>query len=302
MKDKNPEQSERQIRSKLITDLRRGIEELTLRSKKPEELEGLVADAKALAQEWKVKESSGAKRPLFDDTARPTTLLLAALAVALRRDYDLIEQIRRHFLDQLEELISKSSFAEGLALASTWARAQPAPKPWQKYEREQRSKWHRSFFGSIEYQFGGGLEADFRKRNLLLALSNPPAYTTMLSQSQDCLDEVFGGEPVKTQKLEELFGMERHQLPKLLRGFERRYTFLAVTRSMDFFLKKKPRISRKKTTPGRPRREPWLNNYDLRLRVLRGIEARINSGCVRSDVASAFLAVIHRYLQESGEK
>jgi hypothetical protein len=268
-----------------------------------DQLEGVIADAKALVQQWEIKNPSGLWRPLFDDTTQPKTVLLAALVVALRPDHNLVERIHRHFPDQLEELRSKSSYATAVAIASAQMHAQLPPKAWQKYERDHRRKWRRNFFKSIEYQFGGRFEADFRNQNLLLALSNPRAYATMLSESQDCLDDIFAAKTINMQKLQDLFGMERHQLSKPLRGLETRlYTYVAVATCMDFFLKQNPRIRRKKTTPGRSRREPWLNDTDLRLRVLRGIEARINSRSVRSDVAKAFSAVIRPRLKKSGKK
>jgi hypothetical protein len=302
MKPDKPDRFERESASKTIADLTDAIEKLVFGEKKVVELEGIIADAKVLVQQWKIREPSGHRRPLFDDTTPPRTLLLAALVVALRRDHKLVEQIQRHFPDELDDLTSKSSDARAWAIVSRWVHPPPPVKAWQKYERNRRRKWHRDFFRSIEYHFGGRFEADFRNQYLLVALSNPPAYATMLSESQDRLDDIFAGKTVNMHTLEELFGMDRHRLAKPLRGLEsRRYTYVAVTTIMDFFLNQKPRIRRKKTTPGRSRREPWLNDTDLRMRVLRGIEARINSRSVPSDIASAFLAVIHRHLQESGK-
>src|SRR5437867_214630 len=100
-----------------------------------------MADARALAAHWTVKEPSGHGRALFDHTVNATPLLLAALVVALRSDHQLVERLRSHFPDQLEELTRKCSFAEVQALASAWAREQPPLKASQKYERDHRRKW-----------------------------------------------------------------------------------------------------------------------------------------------------------------
>src|SRR4029077_16050743 len=100
----DPQRSEREAGSKIIADLMRSIEELASGSKKPLQLEGLLAEARVLVQEWKIKEPSGRRRPLFDDTTSSLPLLLAALVVALKRDHALVEQIRRYFPHVLDSL------------------------------------------------------------------------------------------------------------------------------------------------------------------------------------------------------
>jgi hypothetical protein len=150
---KDAQRAERDTSSRTIADLERAIEELVSRSKKPQELEGITAAAKELAQEWRIKEPGGRKRPLFGNIANDTTFLLAGLVVALRPFQRRLEQIRRYFPPELESLVSASSFAEFRAFASTLSGATPKPTPTQKYEWKRR-RWHRSFFNSIEYQFG----------------------------------------------------------------------------------------------------------------------------------------------------
>jgi hypothetical protein len=67
-------------------------------------------------------------------------------------------------------------------------------------------------------------------------------------------------------------------------------------------LRDKPRQKRKRSKPGAPRRMPWLNDQNLRARVLSGIEARINTLSVSQDIKSAFEEVVRRYSGRSGKK
>jgi hypothetical protein len=196
------------------------------------------------------------------------------------------------------------------------------PLPKQKFEWK-RLRWQRSFFNSIEYQFGGAAEAEKARYGL-------PYEPT-------CLDDMFAGSSVNMQRLEALFDMHRKRLAEALQNVQkRRYDHLAVVAIMGFLLKK-PRKKRKKSRPGRPRK-PWLDSLDLRTRVLSGIEARINgiaellssivmeefdlskltdrelalAGTVfehfrgyaewHEKIADPLLAVVHRHLSNSGKK
>ena len=83
--------------SATIADLKRALEDLVSRRKTQEELEGIVAEDKSIDRECKNPYSARDpkhRRPLFDETSRNTTFLLAALVVALTRDHELVQQIR----------------------------------------------------------------------------------------------------------------------------------------------------------------------------------------------------------------
>ena len=251
-------------RRKAIPDLTRAIEELVSGRKKPQELEGIIAEAKTLAQQW--KDPSSAKhlkdrRPLFDGTSSNVAFLLAALVVALRRDHELLEPIRRRFPDELDNLSSAVCHAELRELGEALASTRPKPTSRQAYERERR-KWHRNFYNSIEYQFGGEREADLRKSGLtgLLGLADP-LWARMSPPT--CLDDIFAGVAVNMQRLEDLFfGIDRHRLSELVsernrikRGREVRYDYRAVAEIMGNLLKE-PRKKRKRfysTRCGNPR-------------------------------------------------
>jgi hypothetical protein len=283
--------------SATIAELKRAVEALVSGSKKPQELEGIIADARVLAREWKIKEPGGHWRPLFDSIANNTTLLLAALVVALRRDHELIEHIRRYFPGELDELYTRSW------LAFLWKAAQN-----REVTARERSELKRSGYklpggvGLIEHEFGGGGEADWRK---LASLSGLPYQPT-------CLDGIFAGHVVKMHDsegeasliwqphrirrpgLQRLFGMNRHRLGKIVQGGrkKRRYDWRDVVNIMSSLLSKDPREKRKKSKPGRPEQVPWLNDADLRTRVLSGIKARLTSIPVKKKIAMAFLAVL----------
>jgi hypothetical protein len=294
------EQSEREASSKIIADLTRSIEELVSGRKKPQQLKGVLAEAGVLVQEWEIKEPSGRRRPLFDDTISPLSLLLAGLVVTLRRDHQLVEQICRHFPHVLDRLSCNASYADGVELAIAWASTQPKPKSWQKYEFNRRRKWNRSFTNSIEYQFGGELQDNFSGRCLFFS-ADDPLLKPMVSSKPICLDDIFAGEFVGMPRLEELFWMERHLLSKALQGVQaRRYNYVGVLKIMDFLLAQKGGKRRKRN--GAPPRSPWLSERDCRTRVLTGIEAWVNSVSVAEHVKNAFLAVLHRHLPNRGNK
>jgi hypothetical protein len=337
-KSANP--AEADVNSKTIADLKRAIEELVSGRKKPQELEGIIAEAKSLAYEWKDPKSAEKlkdRRPLFRETsASNTAFLLAALVGALMSDHRLVESIRRNYPDELEKLREKSRWADAL----TWAAKQPQPSSKKKYEHKRR-KWNRSFFKSMEYQFGGGLEAESQKG---LLLPNDPVHKSDVSRMQDCLDDIVAGDTVNMSRLEDLFfGIDRHRLGKLLSSEDDkgsseddkgsseddkgRYDHRSVVKIMDALLSQKPRQKRKRSKPGRPQRPPWLNNDVQRAYVLAGVAARIHG--IEADrwekvlsendvatadayernvrewkrkIANSFLDVIRSHLPDSGKK
>ena len=280
-----------------IADLKDAIEVLISHRKKPQELEGIMAEAKVLVQKWKIKEPSGRWRPLFDDIVNPTTLLLAALVVELSRDHELVKHIREHFPSELDELYYNSGIAFILKSASN-----------RKLTAREESELKRratlwSDVGLIEYEFGGAAEAERQKP--LSALYGLPYQPT-------CLDDIFAGGSVKMHDsegemffigtthripkpgLRSLFGMNRHRLGEILQGGrkKRRYDWRDVVNIMDSLLGVEPRRKCKKAKPGRPRQMPWLNDADLRSRVRSAIKARLTSIPVDKKIATAFLAVM----------
>src|SRR5215211_931844 len=106
---------------KTIVDFKRAVEDLVSRCKKPEDLEGIIAEAKTLASEWKDPHSAQNlkyRRPLFDATATKTNILLAALVVALSRGHERAKRIRTYFHTKFEALSDASELAELRAIAA----------------------------------------------------------------------------------------------------------------------------------------------------------------------------------------
>jgi len=308
VKKKEAKRPQTQADSTTITDLKRAVEELVSRRTKPEELEGTIDEAKALAQEWTIKESSGYEHPLFDSTTTERTFLLAALVVALIRDHKLIELMRRHFPNKLNKLAHDSFKADALAEVSAYPIAQQPLTAKQRSELKRRRR-NRGFRSSIKYQFGGGQETDMVKAGCLPGSS---FYEFILFSSQDCLDDIFTGCPVNLQKLEDLFDMDRHRLSELLQG-DRKGDYLDVVKIMDALLNENRREKRKSSKRGRPPPEPWLNGLNQRSRVLRRIESRIKtiaskpwendpSKAWHKEITDAFLDVVGRHLPHSGKK
>ena len=275
----------------VIAEVTQAIEDFVLRHKQPGE--GIMIEARKHAPQWTV-----AGQPLFASSAHPLTLLLAANVVQLRQDHELLKCIRQHRSTELDKLISDSLDAEAHEFAPVSSNTEQMLTARQRSER-RRSKSNRDVTKSIEYQFGGGLEGD-DWRKFLSPLLGRSAYENMLRRSQSCLDDIFAGKSVTLLRLEELFWMDRHRFAKPLRRFRIR-DYRAVASVMDFLLKEKPRTPRKKPGRGRPR-ALWLNDRARRLRVLKAIEERINGLHIDNKIATAFLKVIRRHLQDSGKK
>jgi hypothetical protein len=314
---KKKEDNRSETDSAIIADLSRAIEDLVSGRKRPEELEGIIDEAKTLATQWKNPYSakdSKYRRPLFDNTSGDRTLLLVALVVALKRKVqELAEQKRISTPEDLEELINVylhdcaqlRKLGEGIESA----KGKPKPKRWQPFE-ETRRKCHRDFRNSIEYQFGGGLVADLRKNTALRGFSD----AALLWIGATCLDNIFRGDAVgkvttwvnflggplvvvdartDMQRLEDLFfGIGRKRLAKLLSGKKKRRYWRDVLQIMGKLLKERRRKKPKKSKPG-PQRQIWLNDKDLRERVLKGIEVRLVSLSVEDPIKSEFLKVMH---------
>jgi hypothetical protein len=215
-----------------------------------------------------------------------------------------LEEIRDFYPEQLKWLSDASASASASASVERAFRVlEPhlkkyLPKPKKNWDRTKRRGY---WLDSIEHQFGGQLEADFRKSMSLILLTNPDAYKRLLSQSQACLDGIFAGETANMQKLLSLFyAVPRKRLSEILKdqpgrrkGREIVYRWRAVLLIMKTLLNEP---SNRHEWAGGKARRIWLSDRELRTRVLTGIEARINTLSVPQDIRSAFLDVIHAYL------
>jgi hypothetical protein len=311
-----------QDNSEIVAELIRAIELSESGKEKPGE--GIMTEAKDLAQQWKNEKN----RPLFASyTENNRIMLLVGLVVALRRDHEILKSIRKRFPNELEKLsisASRAEFDDVWAVASKfvlpWLRAKPRRTrgesrlleaygqltPKQKYERNRRLPKGE---GLILRQFvlGRALVASLQG----IDTSNPAGRSRMdvlaafgaYLAAPTCLDGIFAGKPVNMVKLQELFGIERHRLTRLagVNGNNTSYDYRLVAKIMDRLLREKPAKKRKRT--GRPPREPRLNPL-LRTYLLTGIEERINSiSSVPEHIKTEFLAVVHRHrnLPDSGK-
>ena len=267
-----------------IAELSRAIERLVSGTERPGE--GILALARELAPQWKVKKNSP---PLFEGLLENDRLaLLVALVVALRRDHWLVARIRRYFPDELEKLDTRSLFAwlGDVAPGIFAARSKLSAK--KRYEEKRR--WlHWTSPGLIELQFGGAMQAEVGKF--------PPT----------CLDNIFAGRGVTMQRLVELFAIDRHRLSTAAGVMKkgRLYNSPTVVKIMDFLLNESFRKKRK--GPGR-RKVLWPSDPDARTRVLSGIETRIKSlGAAllkidpdmarqwQKEIADPFLDIVRRH-------
>jgi hypothetical protein len=252
-------------RKRTITDLSRAIEELIVEGKRPGE--GILALARELARQWKVKG-----RPMLEGIEIERLVLLVALVVVLRRDqelHELTETFRRLFPEEHKKLSGDGSHAEAVRVAPSEASIKLSRK--RKYE-EKRSRHNRNFFQSIEYQFGG--EGEEKWRTSLMSWSG-------VAYEPTCLDKVLRGGVVGMRQLENFFfGIGRHRLARLVDREDKKrgeYGIRAVAKIAAGLLQERPQKARKRRKPGRPRGEPWLNDVELRARVKSGIERRIVS-------------------------
>jgi hypothetical protein len=219
-----------------------------------------------------------------------------------RRDW---EQIEAHYPDRLENLYTASLFGPFDAFMEKLLSEQ---KP-KNFEDTRRRYKLSSGVGLIENEFGGAGEAEWRKHSLSGPLGLPYQPT--------CLDKIFAGGAVKMHEsegermdfwspghrirepgLQNLFGMHRNRFPKNLPvkedGREIWYDYRAAVKIMHRLLSEKPRES-ESPTRGRTR-QPWPSNPSLRIRVLTGIVARMESLSVSQAIWGAFMAVACHHL------
>ena len=214
-----------------------------------------------------------------------------------------LERIRDYDPKQLEYLSTASGSAELLSFIEKQRADEEPKKAWER----KRSRLHRDFRKSIEYQFGGGAEDEWNEWRKQMQHFPPalwPDHPIYKAPPPTCLDKIFARGSVNMRTLEDLFfGIDRHRLRKLLQGVKKRYDWEAVVQIMDSLLNEEMPEGEK---PGRGSpRKVWL--YDpkgpgLRTRVLSGIEARLNRLSVSGKIRRAFLKVIRRYLPDSGNK
>jgi hypothetical protein len=331
MNKKGSEEAEASLpdNSKIIGDLTRAVEQLLTRDKKPQELEGIIAEARQLARQWKHN-----KRALFEGYYDNSLIqLLAALVLALKQYYELLEPVLRRFPDEFKRLVYANSdeFIKSLLGADYSMLApklqelvdalRPQPlSPKQKSKRKfDQKRWRRGNVG-IEWDFGGAKEEWLRKSTLFPSDPTCKAIAAPTSPLVDpksgltkflmptCLDDIFVGSDVSMVTLQDLFQMERHQLLK--KHYERfkkqlpcvkrgRYDYHAVVEILRALVSER----RKSRKPKGRRPRPGLSKPDVRTRVLSGIEVRIDSfPGIRQDIAQAFLAVVRRYSPGSGKK
>jgi len=280
--------------SDLVAQLTSAIQRFVLHRTPPEE--GTMIEARQLADRWKLGGQC-----LFDSSTPNLTVLLAAVVVLMKRDCEHLKLVRQYRSDELDKLIKESDEAEVEAIAAGWSTTQASLTARQQSERKRR-KWNRDFRRSIEYQFGGGLQAD-DYCTLAVPIIGLDAYKKILQHQQTCLDTIFAGESVNMLRLEELFWMDRRRFAKAVRGLRTgRFNYLGVVKIMDFLLKEKRRAKSKRSKPGRSPRLPWLYDQAVRVRVLTEIEARMNTLPIETEIASTFLAVIRSHLSPSGKK
>ena len=287
---KSKARAEAEEREREIAELFRAIERLVSGTERPGE--GILALARELAQQWKIKKNSP---PLFEGLFENNRLaLLVALVVALREDHRLVARIRRYFPDELEKLSSRSLFAWLGDVAPEIFAARPKLSTKQRYEEERR--WlHWTSPGLIELQFGGAMQAEVEKF--------PPT----------CLDNIFAGRGVTMQRLVELFAIDRHRLSTAAGVMKkgRLYNSPTVVKIMDFLLNESSRKKRK--GPGRPK-VLWPSDPDARTRVLSGMETRIKSlGAAllkidpdmarqwQKEIADPFLDIVRRHRRQVGK-
>jgi hypothetical protein len=246
-----------------IRDLTRAIEDLASRKKKPEDLEGIIAEAQELARHWKVE-----KRPVLEGySSQPLVVLLTALAVALRRDHGFLKKIRHRFPTQLKNFDTAVQLGEIKELGSALLEAEPVPSAKQRYE-EKRRRHKGDKTGEIEREFGGERLSTFPSA---FGPDGPPPV---------CLDALFRYESVTMTRLRELFGMDRHRFPAKLpcvsEGKKTWYDLRAFLKIMDALLGETSRPKKQKR--GRPR-GVWLAGSDLQKRVLNGMIVRAHRVC-----------------------
>jgi hypothetical protein len=224
--------------------------------------------------------------------------------IALQRE---LERIRHYYPEELEHLSSLSLAAELKPYIEKQLAGQNRKQAWERHRRRSHSD-----AGSIEYQYGGAGEAEWRKSSL----SGQPYQPT-------CLHEVLIGTPINMRKLQELFWpLSRDRLSEALRaekygpirsGREVTYPLRIFLMIMKWLLDEEPKESKRG-----PAKRIWLNDPDdpgLRTRALSRIEADIKSLASElweaaperaeewqeweTEIADPILAVIHRYLPDS---
>ena len=231
-----------------------------------------------------------APEPLATSEAAKTLVELVGLQDReieyLRRFEQRVETSRAHYPKELEDLIGKSTYAEAVAYIKTLPRG-PDPKPKERYEIKRRRVPR---VGLIEQEFGGPEKWDFLRGGVRPQIGN-------------CLDDIFFGKGVHMWELQQLFGMYDKRFPRNLPSFrngrERLYDWQAVEKIMHHLLAES-RTASKKRQRGKPLTR-WLNDPDVRTRVLNGMRMRLHEISSQKRVKAAFLILIRHYLRDSAK-
>lgn len=198
-----------------------------------------------------IKESPDAAKELAKDPLGQTLLDLVLLQKHemdyLRPFSQLVQEISKRFPREWQDL-SLANAVAGLHEFYPWLEkhcpgvlpVQAKLSPKQKQEAKRRRLSAAGGVGLIEREFGDAKKAELRNRWMLLS----PAFCELLAPSPTCLDDIFAGGGVNMWRLQELFGMERHRIGKILpsfkKGRERLYDYRAVVTIMDRLLSEKP--------------------------------------------------------------
>jgi hypothetical protein len=298
---------ESEARRKVIRELSHAIEEFLCR--------GVAStDAHATANEWAEKWKIDGKSLVVRTPSNSPLRLLTGLVEALKSEnkylaesHQFVERAGRLCPDEFEKF--KVVYLRALAphLRYNPQKLDPAVKKRISKRMYDRKRAWTGDIGLIEWEFGGGAEDEWRKRMQQFPPALWPDHPIYRAPPPTCLDAIFAGRDVNMRRLQELFGMDWHPLERLLlsgkKKRRRQYDWRDVVQIMDSLLSK--RQERKKPGRGRPPRKPWLDHPadpDLRSRVLKGIEARLNSLSVNEDIKTEFLKVIDGHLPNSGKK
>ena len=244
------------------------------------------------------KPSDAVKELANSDLGKALLELLTLLQCEieeLTQDQQVVEEIHQHFPTEWDKLRAAiASVRLDKIAAAVLPRVKLSPK--QAKEGERRRQFASGGVGLIEFEFGGELEAWWHKELLLF-----PFWPHFQTFGPTCLDNIFIKGAVSMKRLEDLFWRHRSRfgkLPIITNGRDKLYDYQAVLLIMERLLNEKRSATK---TRGR-RLRIWLSDPDGRFRVLRAIEARVNSFQMPRQIRLAFLTLLHRHMPDSAKK
>ncbi len=208
------------------------------------------------------------------------------------------ELIQADYPQQLQNLICMATWrAITKPIAGRVKREFAKRTPKQIWASQRRRYKHKARYGgTIAYEFGGKAEAETQRLN--------PYGSDLVQYEPTCLDRIFVDGGLNMLSLEDLFGLNRgrfpKKLPRLEQGYETLYGYQAVTMIMDWLLSERI-LERKPGRRGGSARKLWLDDPELRGRVLRAIETRSRSLSQPKLIEKAFLTVTQRHLPSSAK-